>query len=115
MFKKRVRFPPPTKIKPALRGGFIVVRYESLSRRQALSNRRQYLLGFGETARGGFREQDDAVRRYVEDAAATLHQLGLHAQLFLDRGRQAGGPGFIPSPASIRYPQFHTVSLNGGP
>ncbi len=52
-----------------------------------------YLPHLRETARSGLREHDVAVDLHVEGAAAPLYQFNLQAELFFDRGRQAGGAG----------------------
>jgi hypothetical protein len=62
-----------------------------------------------EAARYGLREHDVAVDLHVEDAAAPLYQRRIQAEFFLDRGRQAGGAGFVPSSASICNPDFHLL------
>jgi hypothetical protein len=72
-------------------------------------DKRYYLPHLREAARYGLREDDVSVDLHVEDAAAPLYQRRIQAEFFLDRGRQAGGAGLIPSRASIRDPDFHLL------
>ena len=79
------------------------------TRSGVISDQRDYLPRLREAARHGLREQNVPVGLHVENAAAPLYQFNFQLELVLDRGRQAGGAGFVPSSASILNPDFHLL------
>ena len=79
------------------------------TRSGVISDQRDYFPRLREAARYGLREHDVAVDLHVEDAAAPLYQFNFQLELVLDRGRQAGGAGLVPSLASIHDLDFHLL------
>jgi len=77
------------------------------TRSGVIPDQRHYLPLLREAARYGLRKQDVPVNLHVENAAAPLYQFNLQLELVLERSRQAGGAGLVPSLASIRNPDFH--------
>src|SRR5262249_4002939 len=61
----------------------------------------QYLFAVGKAARAVLGIDQRTVRRDVEHAVAALDELGLHAELCRDFGRQTGGPGEVVSTDAV--------------
>jgi len=53
------------------------------------------------------REDQLVVDEDIEDPPSALDERGVHTGLFLDGGRQTGGPGEVVSPPAIRDFDFH--------
>jgi hypothetical protein len=59
-----------------------------------------------------FREEDTAVSGDVEDAPASLDQLGFDAQLARERSLQPGGVRTVVSTAAVGDRDSHTVDFS---
>ena len=80
-----------------------------LARLEAALQLRDDLVVFGIPSHLVFREQDLPVHLDVEDTSGALHQQGIETELFLDLGRQPGGPRQVVSAHAVGDRDPHGV------